>query len=86
MNQNSKKKALNRCLFYFTPAPSFFPSLQGVAYNPTWDRYYACEAGNPTFKCGTHDGNGTRLQTVTAGWDLRNLWWNAKVSQLQGNL
>lgn len=57
----------------------------GVAWNPNAKYYYGVRAGNPTFSLETYDASGNLLNTTTAGYDHRGMWWNPNTNQLEGN-
>jgi gliding motility-associated-like protein len=57
----------------------------GVAYNPIFNVYYAAIAGNPGFPLETFDAAGTPLFQTNTGFDMRGLWWNFNLNQLESN-
>ncbi len=60
-------------------------NASGVAYNPNFNIYYAGIAGNPGFPLETFDAAGTPLFQTNTGFDIRGLWWNFNLNQLEAN-
>ncbi|MEM8583506.1 MAG: hypothetical protein AAGF87_04510, partial [Bacteroidota bacterium] len=63
--------------------PSGF--LDGVAYNPVNDLYYATPGGNVAAPVYTFDGTGALVDTQVSGVgvDVRGMWWNPNTNQLE---
>jgi gliding motility-associated-like protein len=57
----------------------------GVAYNPNFNIYYCAIAGNSGFPLETFDATGVSLNQTNTGFDMRGLWWNANLNQLESN-
>lgn len=57
----------------------------GVAFNPIENLWYIAQAGNPGFPLETFDVTGTPLYQTNTGFDMRGLWWNANLNQLESN-
>ena len=69
----------------YTYVQSGGTNASGVAYNPDFDIYYACIAGNPGFPYETFDASGTSLYQTLTGFDFRGLWWNPNLNEVEGN-
>ena len=73
-----------------TPGPvltytaAFGTNATGVAFNPNFNLYYACIAGNPGFSYGTFSTAGVNLYQTNTGFDFRGLWWNPNTNQVEG--
>ena len=57
----------------------------GVAYNPALDIYYGNIAGNASYQFETFNSTGALINTVTSGIDVRGVWWNPILNQLEMN-
>lgn len=57
----------------------------GVAFNPNLSLYYIAQAGNPGFPLQTFDVAGAPLYQTNTGFDMRGLWWNPNLNQLESN-
>ncbi len=57
----------------------------GVAYNPALDIYYGNIAGAASYQFETYSGTGVLLFTATANIDVRGVWWNPTLNQLEMN-
>lgn len=68
-----------------TGGPGSGTNRSGVAFNPQLRIYYANVAGNMTFPFETFSETGTLLNTVTSGIDVRGVWWNPLLNQLEMN-
>jgi hypothetical protein len=56
----------------------------GVAYHPTWERYYASNAGNAGFSAWVYDSDGNRIQDLAAlGIDARGWNYNPSTDLLE---
>ena len=60
-------------------------NASGVAFNPNLSLYYAGIAGNPGFPLETFDAAGTPLFQTNTGFDIRGMWWNFNLDQLESN-
>jgi gliding motility-associated-like protein len=60
-------------------------NASGVAYNPNFNIYYAGIAGNSGFPLETFDNVGNPLYQTNTGFDMRGLWWNFNLNQLESN-
>lgn len=65
--------------------PGSGTNRSGVAYNPNLDIYYANIAGNATFNFETFSNTGVLLSTVVSNIDIRGVWWNPNLNQLEIN-
>lgn len=68
-----------------TGGPGSGTNRSGVAYNPNLDIYYANIAGNATFNFETFSNTGVLLNTVLSNIDIRGVWWNPNLNQLEIN-
>lgn len=57
----------------------------GVAFNPNLNLYYIAQAGNPGFPLQTLSVTGVPLFQTNTGFDMRGLWWNPNLNQLESN-
>lgn len=65
--------------------PGSGSNRSGVAYNPALDIYYGNIAGNPSYSFETFSNTGVLLSSVVANIDIRGLWWNPLLNQLECN-
>ena len=66
-----------------TGAPS---TPMEVAYNPTFNLYYASSGGGPCNNLSTWSAvGGSPLATISECYDSRGLWWNSLTNTLEGN-
>jgi hypothetical protein len=58
-----------------------------VVYHPVQKKYYASMAGNANFPFSVFDLKGTLLtnEDITAGFDVRGMWYNNKTKTIQAN-
>lgn len=58
-----------------------------VVWHPAQKKYYAAFAGNADFPLAIFDSKGKEISdgTLTTGYDLRGMWYNAKTKMLEGN-
>ncbi len=58
-----------------------------VAYEPSFNRYYAVFAGNAAYPLSIFNEEGERInsQPLTALSDIRGLWYNSKTGNLEAN-
>jgi hypothetical protein len=58
-----------------------------IAYHPLLKKYYAAMAGNTSYPITVFDLKGKQLSddSLTAGFDVRGIWYNADTRTIQGN-
>lgn len=58
-----------------------------VVWNPAQKKYYAVFAGNETFPMAVFDVAGKEVSDgeLTAGYDLRGMWYNPKTKAIEAN-
>lgn len=59
----------------------------GVVYHPVQKKYYCAFAGNSDYPLAAFDLKGKLLTdaAITAGFDVRGMWYNSKTKTIQAN-
>jgi|GEM_PF-682303 len=68
-----------------TTTTEFSSVKTGVAYNPTRNLYYGNAAGVSSYMFETFSATGTSVAAVVGNVDMRGMWWNPLLGQLELN-
>ncbi len=68
-----------------TTTTEFQSVKTGVAYNPNLNLYYGNAAGVSSYMFETFNASGTSVSAVVGNVDMRGLWWNPLLNQLELN-
>lgn len=60
-------------------------NASAVTYIPGPNVYVTCIAGNEDYPIEVFDGSGKTLGTLTAGLDIRGIWYNPATQRLEAN-
>jgi hypothetical protein len=61
-------------------------NASAVAYIPGKDLYITCIAGNADYPLEVFDRSGKTIESMSAGLDLRGLWYNPATKNLEANV
>ena len=83
---NAQNRSLKQVIEFSMPG-DFGSNGASVVYHPLQKKYYASMAGNADFPFSVFDLKGTLLtnEDVTAGFDVRGMWYNSKTKTIQSN-